>query len=561
MDFNKKKLKLIKEVLKSNPRGMTVTTISRAINMNSHSVGRYLEVLAAAGHVDVTVFGRSKVYYLSQRLPVSAMLSLSTDIIIVLDKDLRIVSANEKFFEFTGAKREEIVNRNIEGISFPLKFKPEITPYARGALNGTESNIEADFNGEKGGLHFKIKLIPTVFDDSEKGVTMIFEDITGRKKIEEERSFLAAIVESSNDAIISMTLDGVITSWNTSAERLYSYGADEMRGCSIAKLVSPEGPDEIPGLLEKIKRGERIENYETIRMGKDGRAINVSLTVSPIVDASGSIIGVSSIHHDITRHIESVNALRESEQKFRVLTDSSQVAVIVYMDDAVTYVNPAAIKLSGFNLEDVKGKSFWSFIHPDHSEKMKEYWRARLRGETVPSRYELKIITKDGSIKWVDCSTAYLEYDAKPAVLVSLLDITERKRAEEALRDSEEMFRAFTDSSNAAIIVYQVDTIVYANRAALEISGYKAKDLIGSKILDFIHPDHKGLVMKHWLAWMRGESVPTRYELKVIIKGGRWKWCDTSIALLEYRGKPAMLATMMDITERKMAEDTPEPPA
>ncbi len=87
MDFNKKKLELIKEVLKSNPRGMTVTAIAKEINMNSHSVGRHLEVLAAAGHVDVTVFGRSKVYYLSQRLPISAMLSLSSDIILILDKE------------------------------------------------------------------------------------------------------------------------------------------------------------------------------------------------------------------------------------------------------------------------------------------------------------------------------------------------------------------------------------------------------------------------------------------------------------------------------------------
>ncbi len=682
MDFNKKKLKLIKEVLKSNPRGMTVTAIAKEINMNSHSAGRYLEVLAAAGHVDVTVFGRSKVYYQSQRLPVSAMLSLSSDIILILDKDMRIVNANEKFYEFTKAKRDEIINRAIGGISFPLKFTPEITPSALGALNGKESRIEAYFKGEKEGLHFTIKLIPTIFDDGEKGVTIIFEDITERKKIEEERSFLAAIVESTNDAIISMTLDGIITSWNSGAERLYGYGPEEMKGISISKLVMPDRPDEIPGLLDKIRRGERIENYETLRQRKNGSVINVSLTVSPITDASKNIIGVSSIHHDITRHIESVNALKESEKRFRVLADSSLVAIIVYQDDAIVYMNPATLKLSGYAREELMGKSFWSFIHPDHRQFMKDYWLKSIRGEKTPSRYEFKIIEKGGVLKWADCSTADLEYNGRPAILVSLLDISERKRAEEALhkseeeyrhlvehaptaiyeidydglrfkrvndamcrilgytkeemlamnpfdlldeeskvrfqerikksaageyvddfvayhvltrdgqekwvdlhtkliiadnkingalvvahdvtermrmekalRESEEMFRAISDSSQAAIIVYQVDTIVYVNKAALEISGYAANDLIGSKILDFIHPDHKGLVIKQWLAWMRGENLQKRYELKIIINGGRWKWCDTSIATLEYGGKPAMLATMADITERKMAEE------
>jgi len=437
MDFNKKKMKMIKEVLKSNPRGMTVTAIAGAIKMNSHSAGRYLEVLAAAGHVDVTVFGRSKVYYLTQRLPVSAMLSLSSDIIMILDKELRIVSANDKFFEFTKARREEVIGRRIEGVLFPLKFTPEIAPHAKGALNGNESMVEADYKGGKADLHFRIKLIPTVFDDSEKGVTIIFEDITERKKIEEERSFLAAIVESSNDAIISMTLDGIITSWNTGAERLYGYSRGEMRGRSISTLVPAGSPDETPGLLDKIKHGERIENYRTLRSGVDGKTINVSLTVSPIIEASGKIIGVSSIHRDITRRIQSENALRESEEMFRVLTDSSM----------------------------------------------------------------------------------------------------------------------------AAIIVYQVDTIVYVNRAALDMSGYAMDDLIGTKILDFIHPDHKGLVMKYWLAWLRGEKVPVRYELKILMKDGGWKWADTSIAYLEYGGKPAVLATMLDITGRKRAEDAPAPPS
>jgi PAS domain S-box-containing protein len=298
-------------------------------------------------------------------------------------------------------------------------------------LNGTESSIEAYFKGEKGGLHFKIKLIPAVFDDSEKGVTIIFEDITERKKIEEERSFLAAIVESSDDAIMSMTPDGIINSWNAGAERLYGYGPAEMKGCSISKLVPPDRPDEIPGLLDKIKRGERIENFRTIRTGKDGTTINVSLTVSPIKDAAGNIVGVSSIHRNITKYIRAENALKESEEMFRVLTDSSKAAIIVYHVDTIVYVNRAALSLGGYEEKDLIGGKILDFIHPDHKEMVMKYWLAWLRGEKVPVRYELKIRVKDGGYKWADTSIAYLEYGGKPAVLATLLDITGRKRADE----------------------------------------------------------------------------------------------------------------------------------
>jgi len=133
------------------------------------------------------------------------------------------------------------------------------------------------------------------------GVVLVFRDITERRQAEEAKRRLAAIVESSNDAIFSKTLDGVITSWNASAERLYGYSAEEIVDRSVSVLAPPDRADEIPDILERLKRGERIEQFETKRVTKDDRVLDIALTISPIKNTRGKIIGASTIAHDITK--------------------------------------------------------------------------------------------------------------------------------------------------------------------------------------------------------------------------------------------------------------------
>jgi PAS domain S-box-containing protein len=142
------------------------------------------------------------------------------------------------------------------------------------------------------------------------GVVLVFRDITERRRAEEAQARLAAIVESSQDAIISKTLDGVIRTWNTGAERLLGYSAEEVTGRSITLIVPPELLDEERDILARLARGERIEHYETVRMTKDGRRLNISLTISPIRDKSGTIIGASKIARDVTERKQSEEALR-----------------------------------------------------------------------------------------------------------------------------------------------------------------------------------------------------------------------------------------------------------
>jgi PAS domain S-box-containing protein len=136
------------------------------------------------------------------------------------------------------------------------------------------------------------------------GAVLVFRDVTEARRSREDRQYLAAIVESSDDAIIGQTLDGRIASWNRGAERLYGYAAAEVVGRPTTLLVPPDHPDEVPALLDRIRRGEAVEHFETQRVRKDGTAVEVSLTISPVMDAYGRVIGASKIARDITARKE-----------------------------------------------------------------------------------------------------------------------------------------------------------------------------------------------------------------------------------------------------------------
>ncbi len=186
-------------------------------------------------------------------------------------------------------------------------------------------------------------------DGAPIGTLWFIRDITERHQAQAARAELAAIVESSTDAIIGKTLGGIITSWNSGAEALYGYSAAEVVGKPIALLIPPDRPDELPAILERLQRGERVEPYETERITKDGRRLVVSLTVSPIKDTNSHVIGASAIARDMTARKETERALRVAlSQLEAVLTSAADGILVQDPTGAILYANDAAARLCGF---------------------------------------------------------------------------------------------------------------------------------------------------------------------------------------------------------------------
>lgn len=186
MESYQEELTKIKTILKKNPKGMTVTDIAREININRNSVAKYLDILHISGHAEMLTFGPAKVFFPSSRIPLSALLNITHEYIVMLDKDLRFSLVNENLLRFLGINRETIIGQHLEGSSLALFQIPELSQNARKALSGKELTTEKRFENEAGKWYLRIKHIPTTFDDGEPGVTLIIEDITERKTTEEK---------------------------------------------------------------------------------------------------------------------------------------------------------------------------------------------------------------------------------------------------------------------------------------------------------------------------------------------------------------------------------------
>ncbi|NYT06484.1 MAG: PAS domain-containing protein [Methanomicrobiales archaeon] len=182
MNRNHNELTRILEILKQNPRGMSVTQLAEAMGMNRISVARYLDILRTSGQVDMEPYGQAKVYYLSQRVPISAMLNLSSEYVVVLGKDQRIVQANTNFVNLFTTHRDEIVDQHIQDILFPENPKLGLQQLIDQAIDGEEIVEEIRIIKEKEELFFKMKVVPTAFTDGSPGITIILEDITEYKR-------------------------------------------------------------------------------------------------------------------------------------------------------------------------------------------------------------------------------------------------------------------------------------------------------------------------------------------------------------------------------------------
>ena len=288
--------------------------------------------------------------------------------------------------------------------------------------------------------------IDPLFDNDGRltGAINVFEDVTELKQGEQASQRLAAIVESSDDAIISKDLNGIITSWNQAAERLFGYRAEEVIGKSVTLLIPAERHDEEPSILARIRRGERIEHYDTLRRRKDGSLRDISLTVSPILDSKGNIVGASKIARDITRRKRVEVALRESEQRLRLATQTGKLGVWDW--DIVTNQiswSDSLYAIHGVSPEDFNGtvEGFTALIHPEDRRLVSEAIQRAVDSD-APYELEFRAVHPRGGVIWLFTNAIVLRDGPHPVrMLGATMDITQRKRAEEGLRQSEEKLR------------------------------------------------------------------------------------------------------------------------
>ena len=304
---------------------------------------------------------------------------------------------------------------------------------ARGTING----MEVRYRTLKGRAFWgRISATKKTSDDGRIFFDNTIEDITDRKRFEEEQGRLAAIVESSDQAIIGKTLDGIITSWNVGAERMYGYSAEEVTGRNISLLIPPDHVDDTRQILEQIRYGPPVHRYETVRRTKDGRQIPVLLTVSSIRDAENRVTGASTIAYDITNRKRLEDVLKSSESRYRRFFEAVRDGILIIDAGTGTIldVNPFLIELLGFTHEQFLGKKLWEIGVFKDIAASKENFK-ELQEKKYIHFEDLPLETADGRRIYAEFVSFVYDVEDKKVMQCNIRDITERKQAE-VLRES-----------------------------------------------------------------------------------------------------------------------------
>jgi PAS domain S-box-containing protein len=431
--------------------------------------------------------------------------------------------------------------------------------------------------------------------------------------VDELRLRLAAIVDSSNDAILSKSLDGVISTWNSAAERLFGYSATEAIGQPITKIIPPELLDEENEILRRLRTGERIEHYETRRVGRDGRSVDVSLTISPLFDSRGAIVGASTIARDITEKKQIEAALRESQAQqareiagartlqgisTRLISESTPHSLYNLILDAATELvtaDAASVQMlnPGHTLTLLASKNF----HPESAAfwrrvelgsgsscakalvdnqrvvvadietcdfmagtpDLQEYRRCGVRAvQSTPlqsrSGRPLGILSTHWRTIHVPTEDEFRLFDALARQAADSID---RTLSEDAVRESEQRFRLIADTT--PVMIWMADVkgrVTYLNRTYLDFTGLPLAAALGDGWIEVTHPDDVERCRDVYVKSSERRE-PFQMEQRLRHYDGEYRWTmRAGVPRSHVDGSFAgYIGTAIDITERKMAED------
>jgi len=467
---------------------------------------------------------------------------------------------NKPWLDFTGRSiEEELGNGWAEGVH-PEDWQRCLDTYTKSFDQRENFRMEYRLRRHDGEYRWVLDIGVPRFnpDRSFAGYIGIGVDVTERRRAEDTRFRHAAIVESSDDAIIGTDVSGTVTDWNKGAEWLFGYLAKEAIGRNVSFLAPPDRPDEVQRNLKKVVNGDVVKPYETARRRKDGNDLDVSLTASPIFDAEGRIVGASAIARDITERKRAEEAVRESGLRYRRIVETTNEGVWLLDSKLHTsYVNRQMAEMLGYEPREMAGRSVFDFYFPADVEHKRQALSRRQQG--VREQLDERLRRSDGSELWVRMAATPVfkdngEFDG---ALAMMSDVTERKLAEEALRQSEERFRLAAQAGKMYAYEWDVvtDELVRSAQYVNILGVTEPKRFTRLQFLSKIHPDDR----PKFVAAITGLTPANPIgdvTYRVLLPSGMVWLKNSGRAFFDEEGRMLRVIGMVaDVTDHKLAEE------
>ena len=493
----------------------------------------------------------------------------SNCIAITRMSDGRLIDVNDAWSRTFGCTREEAAGKRDTDLGIWKNPADRDRCSAELEEKGEVLNFEATLLKTSEEATYLVSSKPVEIN-GEKCFLWEFRDITDRKRAEEDvltsqlqltvAADLARIAYWEHDEATDEFVfnDAFYELYGTTAEREGGYRMP--REGYVRKFVHPDDQEGLRRQVDENRAGPRagnLEQYEHRGIRGDGEVLHMLSRNRIATDPEGRVLKAVGVNQDITARKKTEEALRESETKLRSILGASRDAIGVSKDGIHVFVNPAYVSLFGYeSADELIGMPIMNLIAPKSRGFVTEMVKKRAKGQAVPAFYEVTALKRDGTPFLMETNISSYISKGEQFSLVILRDVTDRKKAEKALRESEERYRIAIENSNDGIALARKDELIFVNRRFLEIAGYdREEEVLHKDSSMFVHPADRERVRMLAEMRMRGEPVPSRYEFRAVRKDGTELDIEASVASLLYRGDPVSLVYFRDITERKRAEE------
>ena len=525
----------------------------------------------------------------------------ASDEILYMDEVGTVIRVNDRVYDIFGYSPDEVVGKNFFDFDFldPEAMEEMINRFGE-ALNTKVTDL-ISFEArrrDRSPVHVEANTRLVEGDGETKGILVIIRDVTERNKAEEdlresEKKYSTLFNEARDGIVLTDVETGKITDCNPCFEMLTGRDKKQLQTMHIWEIRPPEKIELARAKFLEIKEkgfggssqlefqrpdGEIVDiefvAKETIIQGKH-LFLSISRDVTERKQAERALqkayeevedrvkertaeLAEANIQlvDEIAERIRAEEALRNSEERFRsIIENSHDVIVLVSTEGKTLYASPSIERITGYAVDERENNPFWELIHPDDMPRVTENFTKILSAPGATESIELRLKRKDGEWRWVaGTGKNFLDNPILRAIVCNYRDVTERKQAEEALKESEKKYSTLVANANDGVAIIQDESYKFVNPAWAQTTGYSIAELMEMSIVDVLTPEFAELVIERYKSRIAGAEPPPVYEVKITRKDGVIRDVELSASVIEYQGKPADMAILRDITDRKRSE-------